>query len=196
MEDRLGVPFTPGGSHEGLGTRNALLRIGPRAYLELLGPDPAQPAPTEGLWLGAQHRSGPSLAAWCVRSADLNALAASHGGSRNPATAPLVGPVRSMSRATPDGGRIAWMLTLPVLPPPHGGIIPFFIDWTGGRHPCDALPDHGVRLTSLRGRHPDPAQARADLDALSVRLEIDEASSGPPGLAARLATPSGSVVRL
>ena len=185
METRLGVAFTPGGSHEGLGTRNTLLSLGPRAYLELLGPDPAQPPPGAGLWLGAGGRRRASLAAWCVRSNDLTALASGPAGH-------LVGPVRSMSRATPAGDRLAWTLTLPLTPPPHGGLAPFFIDWTGARHPCDALADHGVRLTALRGRHPAPDKVRADLAALGVRLDVEEGQA--IGLAAELACPNGKVV--
>ncbi len=186
VEDRLGAPFTPGGSHPGLGTRNVLLRIGPRVYLELLGPDPRQPRPSRGLWLDAGGRARPSLATWCVRSSDLGGLARGPG-------APLVGPVRSMSRARPTGERIAWTLTMPLTPPPHAGLVPFFIDWGETDHPCGHLPDHGVTLSALVGRHPDPAAVRADLDALGVALALEP---GPPALRAELRTPSGAVVAL
>ena len=82
VEDRLGVPFTPGGSHPGLGTRNVLLRIARQVYLELLGPDPEQPRPPSGPWLGAGGEVRPSLATWCVRRADLKGL------TRRPRRAP------------------------------------------------------------------------------------------------------------
>ena len=186
VEDRLGVPFTPGGSHPGLGTRNVLLRIGRRVYLELLGPDPAQPRPTSGLWLAAAGGNRPSLAAWCVRSDDLNGLAAGPAGH-------LVGPVRAMSRARPGGDRIDWTLTMPLTPPPRGGILPFFIDWGATPHPCDDLPDHGVTLSAILGRHPDPSAARADLDALGVQLAVE---AGPASLRAELRTPDGAIVVL
>lgn len=186
VEDRLGVPFTPGGSHPGLGTRNVLLRIGPRVYLELLGPDPGQPRPPSGLWLAAGGEVRPSLATWCVRSDDLRGLAAGSAGD-------LVGAVRSMSRAKPSGDRIAWTLTMPLTPPPHGGIVPFFIDWGQTAHPCDDLPDHGVRLAALRGQHPHPSAVHADLDALGVELAVE---AGPPSLHAELRTPSGTLVAL
>lgn len=195
MEARFGAPFTPGGSHPGLGTRNVLLRIGPRVYLELLGPDPGQPRPSGGPWFPAGAPQRAVLATWCARAPDLDRLRAGPGGH-------LLGPVRPMSRARPGGDRIDWTLTMPLVPPPHGGIVPFFIDWGAGAHPCDDLPDHGVRLTAIRGHHPDPSAVRADLEALGVASAVDvrAAPSGPaathPSLSAELRAPDGSTVTL
>lgn len=186
MEARFGVPFTPGGSHPGLGTRNALLRIGPSIYLELLGPDPAQPRPSSGLWFGAEGAARDSLATWCARSGNLAGLAEGPGEN-------LVGPVRAMSRTTPAGARLAWTLTMPVVPPRHGGVVPFFIDWGETAHPCTALHDYGVRLRALRGRHPDPEAVWSDLRALGVTLDVQR---GSPALEAYLEVPGGGAVVL
>lgn len=186
IEALLGVRLTPGGSHPGLGTRNALLRIGSRVYLEVVGPDPEQTPPPGGLWLTRGAVPLPALATWAARSGALQDLAAGEGG-------PLLGPVRSMSRTRPDGERISWTLTMPRDPLPRHGIVPFFIDWGTTPHPCTGLPDEGVSLVRLRARHPAPEAVRSDLGRLGVELEVE---SGPPALEAVLRTPERGAVTL
>lgn len=186
VEDRLGVPLTPGGSHPGLGTRNALLRIADRVYLEVVGPDPEQTPPPGGLWLARGPVPLPALVTWAARSDDLHGLAGGASGH-------LLGPVRSMSRATPGGERISWTLSMPREPLPRRGIVPFFIDWGATPHPCTGLPDQGVTLASLDARHPDPEAVRTDVRALGVELAV---AHGTPALRALLRTPGRGEVRL
>lgn len=186
IEARLGACLTPGGSHPGLGTRNSLLRIADRVYLEVVGPDPEQPAPPGDLWFTGGTARLPALVTWAVRSADLDGLTAGPCGH-------LVGPVRSMSRTRPGGDRIAWTLTMPGKPLPRQGIIPFFIDWGDTPHPCSELPDRGIRVVRLSGRHPDPELVRRELGRLGVELEV---VAGQAGLVAVLETPAGDRVTL
>lgn len=182
MEARLGVSFSPGGSHPGMGTRNALLRLGDGAYMEVVGPDPEQPPPPEGLWLADGGPALPSLVTWASRSSDLNGLVS--GTVRH-----LLGPVRSMSRRNDDGSVLSWTLTMPVRPLPRGGVVPFFIDWGESVHPSAVLPDAGVRLAGLEARHPEAEAVARELAALGVDMHIEP---GEPALCATVERSDGT----
>src|SRR5690349_1247131 len=71
LAERLGVRASPGGAHPGRGTRNALLALGDRAYLEIVGPDASQPAPARPRWLGVDDARVPRLTAWAAASPDV-----------------------------------------------------------------------------------------------------------------------------
>ena len=61
LEQLLGVRASEGGRHPGRGTRNALLAIGPRSYLEIVGPDPEQHLLEHSTWFGIDALSGPKI---------------------------------------------------------------------------------------------------------------------------------------
>lgn len=189
---RTGVVPVDGGAHPGRGTRNALVglvhRGRARCYLELLGPDPAQPAvPPEDTMLGLGRlgpRFGPRLHAWAVRPDDLDATlrAASAAGLD-------AGEAVAASRTTPSGQRLSWRLAVPQ-PLGLDGVQPFLIDWGGGPHPADAdLPV--LELRGLEVRHPDPAAAARALAVLGADVPV--ARAGRPGLRALMGTPLGPV---
>src|SRR6185436_20275422 len=77
LERRLGVRAAPGGQHPGRGTRNALIALGPDSYLEILAPDPAQPAPAGGRWFGVDPAVPARLAGWAAKGANLERMAES-----------------------------------------------------------------------------------------------------------------------
>lgn len=180
---RLGVRATTGGRHEGRGTRNALIAIGPRSYLEIIGPDLSQPAPPHPRWFGIDALDRPRLAAWAANATHLHALALS--GSK---AAALFGPVVSGSRTRPDGVTLHWTLTDPIMAP--GGIVPFLIDWGSSPHPAASAPQ-GVTLVGLRGEHPNPSPLRDALRTLELDLIVTESTM--PALIATLSTPNGAI---
>ncbi len=185
LEAALGVRATPGGQHPGRGTRNALIALGPTAYLEIIAPDPGQPRPDGPLWLDVDRLEAPRLATWAARA----------GGNpewRVAEAARLgvtLGPVLSGSRRRPDGVVLSWTYSDPktLL---AGGIVPFFIDWGQSPHPSRSAAA-GVTLADLRAEHPDPDRVRGILRLLQIDLPVDKGAA--PALIATLESPRGRV---
>lgn len=184
LEQRLGVRAAPGGPHPGRGTRNALIALGPERYLEIIGPDPAQPAPAGGRWFGIDPKTPARLAGWAAKGGDLTRLVAA-AAQRGVA----LGEVMPGARTRPDGVELRWTLTDPDAQAVFG-LAPFFIDWGGSPHPAATAP-RGPVIVSLRAEHPRPELAREPLAALGLDLPIDP---GPrPALVATLRIVSGLV---
>ncbi len=166
IERRLGVAPSLGGQHVGRGTRNALVAIGPKSYLEIIAPDPEQPSPNGPRWFNVDSIEAPRLVAWAASATNLTQLVAdaARRGVR-------LGSVTSGSRKRADGVPLAWEVTDPttVL---ADGIVPFFIDWKTSPHPA-ASATVGPTLVELRGRHPDPQRVREILDALGIELPLE-----------------------
>lgn len=168
LEIRLGVRASAGGQHPGRGTHNALISIGPNAYLEIIGPDPLQPA-IRPVWFGIDQLTAPKLITWAVRVDDIEACVKEISSDVN------VGMVRSGSRKTPDGTTLSWQLTEPQLP--QGiGLVPFLIEWKSSQHPAHSAIT-GPPLVQLRIEHPEPELIRKQLASLRLEVAIDHGSS-------------------
>jgi hypothetical protein len=74
LEERLGVRPSEGGRHQGRGTRNALVAVGPDCYIEIVAPDPQQPRPAGARWFGVDTIASPRLVAWAAKATDLPGL--------------------------------------------------------------------------------------------------------------------------
>jgi len=180
----FGVTAAPGGSHPGLGTRNALLSLGDSVYLEIIAPDPEQSLEgTFGERLGSLESC--ELITWAASSRELDAVSRellSHGLACR-------GPVRT-HRATPGGEQLAWDLLFPDAP--HwAGTFPFFIDWLECPHPATINPSAGsfgmLNITSSRA-----AEYVGALKALGLEVDVQE---GAPAISVEINV-GGSTITL
>lgn len=173
IERLLGIRATPGGAHPQWGTRNALVALGPASFLEIIGPDPGQPAPAGPRPFGIDSLDMPALVTWAAATDDVDAFAARARHAGVP-----IGPVVSGRRRRPDGGVLDWRLTDPVTVVADG-IVPFAIAWGATPHPAlTAAP--GATLVGVRAEHPDAPAVERMLRLLGIDLAIT------PGPRARL----------
>ncbi len=188
VADLFGIAPTPGGHHVGVGTYNELLGLGGSTYLEVIGPDPGQPAPDGPRPFGIDTLARPALVAWCVRPSrslvDIIEEARAAGIE--------LGDVAAMSRRRPDGVLLEWELTFPQLTGRFGMALPFMIDWGLSSHPTDTL-QAAVQLLGLEVTHPDVQPLRTAFDIIGITTGVDLREGAQPALVATIATPAGEV---
>jgi glyoxalase-like protein len=180
-----GVEPVRGGSHPGRGTRNALLSLGQATYIEILAPDPSQPA--EARARAAERIPATArIIGWAAKCDDLEG-AVSKASSRGLD----LGRIESMSRTLPSGEQLAWRLTRG--DSPGDGLVPFLIDWGESQHPALSAPS-GCSLKYLRAEHPDPARIKNYVALLALH-DVLEVTQGPvPRIFAGLSSPNGLIV--
>ena len=184
MEKMTGVRAIVGGVHPGRGTRNALLSLGARCYLEILSVDPGQPGSGEEVATFLRSLTQPQLVGWAAGTRDIDAAAKrireNHFESRGP---------NAGSRAKPDGTTLKWK-TLGIVGQDRP-VVPFIIEWDKDSvHPAAESPGN-CELHELRLIHPSPEKINPVLSAmgLSLRAEV-----GPtPRITAALDAPKGRV---
>lgn len=179
-----GVEPAPGGRHIGRGTANYLVGLGDQAYLEIIGPDPAERERPARLPFGIEQIVSPTLITWAVAVDDIDAaIAASQGRGYDP------GAASAMSRQAGPGELLEWHLT-PDTIDDGGGLVPFLIDWGTSNHPTSrSLPS--VQLASFGAISPQPEHIDRHLAALDVDLVV--AAGEVARLQAVLQTPRGAI---
>lgn len=184
LEVLLGVRASQGGQHPGRGTRNALLALGDASYLEIVGPDAAQPVSPSPRWFSVDTLTAPRIVTWAAKAVHLETLRAT--AAREGID---IGAVANGERTRPDGVKLQWQLTSP-LTVIADGIVPFFIDWGTSAHPAvSAAP--GLTLVELRAEHPKPGDVQGILLSLGVTLSVHYAST--PALIATIDGPRGRI---
>lgn len=183
VEEHTGVRAAFGGVHPGRGTRNALLSLGERRYLEIIAPDPKQSV-RRSRFGSLKDLVTPRLVGWAVHPDDSEALA-----ERLRQTNVSFGGPTDGSRQRPDGKILRWK-TLD-LKGDRSGLLPFFIEWSADSiHPSVDAPS-GCRLVSFSVSAPDPDELAANFRLLQIDITITQ--SDTPGLHAVIAGPKGGV---
>jgi hypothetical protein len=166
VEQRTGVRASFGGVHPGRGTRNALLSLGNRHYLEIIAPDPAQPDAPDSF--GLRKLSAPRLVTWAAHPGNLDEFASRLRGANLEFDGPTSG-----SRKRPDGKLLQWK-TLN-LKDNLGGLLPFLIEWNvGTTHPSVDAPS-GCKIVRFSYAGPDYDGVGRILEILGLDV-LSEAS--------------------
>ena len=166
VEERTGVRAAVGGVHPGRGTRNALLSLGERRYLEIIAPDPKQDNITDEQVTLLKGLSVPRLIGWAAHPGDVEALASKLRTSGIATEGPRPG-----SRARPDGRVLHWK-SLGLADDRHG-LLPFFIEWDAkSLHPSTDAPA-GCHLERFAVADPDPAELIKTFQRLGIDVPVE-----------------------
>jgi hypothetical protein len=183
VEERTGVRAAVGGVHPGRGTRNALLALTKRQYLEIIAPDPAQQPQVQSR---LADLGSPMLVKWAAVTNDIAAVADHVRTAGMEASEPRPG-----ARNRPDGRLLEW--TTLALPSTfaNGEIdpLPFFIEWSPTtRHPALDSPA-GCELMAVEFEHTDAEALRQTFSRIGIDAIVRDAER--VRLIATVKTPRG-----
>jgi hypothetical protein len=186
IESATGVRAGAGGTHHGKGTRNALLALGSRRYLEIIAPDPGQPRLE---WFrGIAELEEPRLIGWAAAGGGITRVAERLRDAHVAFTGPFAG-----SRTRPDGVTLEWRTI--ILDDDAGGMLPFFIEWSAGSiHPSVTAPA-GCELVRFDAADTDAARWTRTAAALGIDLPLapPEARGTTARLRGTIRGPSGTL---
>ena len=180
VESRTGVKAASGGVHPGRASRNALLKLGERRYLEILAPDPAQDRSLDVR--GLYKIDSPRLLEWVAHVDDLDPLIRALAGAHIETK-----PIFPGSRKRPDGKLLRWRALN--LKDNRGGLLPFFIEWSAdSMHPSKDAPAR-CRLEYFEIMSADPEELSSTFKRMGLDLPVERSDkarlraliSGPKG---------------
>jgi Glyoxalase-like domain len=182
VEENTGVRPAIGGVHPGRGTRNALLSLGERRYLEIIAPDPAQSEIVH--FPQIRSMTEPRLVGWAVHPPDIAAIASQLRENKIEFSGPADG-----SRKRPDGQVLTWK-TINLADDRHG-LLPFFIEWSAGSvHPSVDAPKR-CSLAYFEVLSDEPDELSAIIKRIGLDLPVQR--SDKPRLRALISGPKGDL---
>jgi catechol 2,3-dioxygenase-like lactoylglutathione lyase family enzyme len=186
VAEHTGVRAAFGGVHPGRGTRNALLSLGEKHYLEIIALDPQQPGAPEHY--GLAKLTEPRLVGWAAHPGDLNAFATRLRDANIAFDGPNPG-----SRKRPDGRLLQWK-TLN-LKDDQSGLLPFFIEWSADSvHPSADAPA-GCKIARFAMSTPNVVELIQLCTKLGLTANITQGGNQPQ-LLATIAGPGRRVMEV
>src|SRR5262249_42402058 len=160
-----GVHAAIGGVHPGRGTRNALLSLGPRRYLEIIAPDPQQAGANNEMVNHLRTIQEPRLVGWAAHTNDLAGIV-----QKAAAEGIAIESPRDGSRTRPDGKTLHWKSFS--LKEDFSGVLPFFIEWNPSSvHPSQDAPA-GCTLQHFFAESPAVKEVRSIAAKLGLDIEV------------------------
>lgn len=185
----LGVTFSPGGRHLHRGTKNVLLRIGPKTYFELMAIDHDNLDFSGERWMGADHLSEEvpgRLSRWGLQ---VNKTGLEAGANLLGIYMPGAGQIQPGTRQLANGKTLRWQLTDPGTEALR--TLPFLIDWCGDPSPAERLPEVGCQLKSLQV---SSARSIAINFLSQASPKVSVTNSTDESIRAELLGPAGKIV--
>jgi len=186
FEKELGVPPAIGGQHLSKGTKNALINLSNKCYLEILAIDSNNAKIKSPRWMGIDLITAPQITRWALKSNDLlsdSKILSSHN--------PLLGEIEKGERKTTTGKTLSWGMTLP-LSEPEVEIIPFMTDWSSSSvHPTDHLASE-CQLLDLQLSHKKPSELKNGMNEL-FHTEVAISTAEQSKIIATINGPKGTI---
>jgi len=167
-----------------MGTRNAVLSLGQRRYLEIIAPDPKQEKIDAPRLNSLKMLKAPTLVGWAAHPGNLEEFVKRIHEQGIGIGGPFPG-----SRVRPDGRVLKWKTA--ALNDDRGGLIPFFIEWDKDSvHPASDAPG-GCRLESFTVAGTDPEALAVEFRQLGINVAVQR--SAKQELRATIAGPKGGM---
>ena len=168
LEKLLGVRPIFGGYHTLQGTKNAVLNLGNKCYLEIIAIDFENESIQSPRWMGVDFIEIPTITRWCLKSNDLE-----KDSQVLKKYVAKMGTIQEGQRKMSDGNLLTWKMIMP-LASPTVEFIPFMVDWQYSKiHPTEKMPEVCV-LKELNFTHPNPQTLKPIFEGLSLNLNIQK----------------------
>jgi hypothetical protein len=185
LEAKLGIKPVIGGRHLLRGTKNALLNLGNRCYLEILAIDPENTTFNGPRWMGIDLITRPTITRWAIQTTKIEEDSQIINKQHQE-----LGSLAEGERKTPEGETLRWKMTLP-LPAPEIDVIPFLLDWSASDfHPTDKL-ENGCLLQNITLYYPLPEMIETILEKLAFKMKVSTA--GAPKITIQISGKNGII---